>query len=164
MTRCAVPFVPELVDEMAVALAVAGWAPVPAPCRMLRESLADAKLRLNEADETEPHAGWHRLRDADTEQARTAAANDLLTATLAGWRSAELHGRWRVGLIPQRHIDPAELAAVQALVHLVEADGWSRLDRCNRAGCERVFLDWTNSGRRRACRVHRPGPGPAGRD
>ena len=46
------------------------------------------------------------------------------------------------------------MAAGQALVLLVEAGGCSRLGRCARSECPRVFIDITSGGNCRSCRIH----------
>lgn len=139
----------------------AGWAPVRAPYSSLRAGLAEAEQRLNPSEAVlggEPAKGWQRLHQAvGDETACVQAINDLLTAAPGRWQlTAAEDGRRRVHLIPAAHVEPAELAAVQALVLLVEAGGWSRLGRCARPGCPRVFVDITSGGNRRTCRSHDP--------
>lgn len=83
------------------------------------------------------------------------AVNDLSAALPGGWQLAEEGaGHWRVVLVPASGADPTELAALQALVLLVEAGGWARLGRCARPGCPAVFLDATSGSNRRTCRAH----------
>jgi hypothetical protein len=137
----------------------AGWAPVRAPYSSLRAGLAEAEQRLNPGQavlDEKSAQRWRRLHHAaGDETACVEAINDLLAAVPGGWQLAALEGgRRRVHLVPAAHVEPAELAAVQALVLLVEAGGWSRLGRCARPGCPRVFVDITSGGNRRTCRAH----------
>ncbi len=137
----------------------AGWAPVRAPYSSLRAGLAEAEQRLNPdqvVQDGESAQRWRRLRQAAGDQtACVEAINDLLAAVSGGWQLAALEdGRRRVHLVPPAHVELAELAAVQALVLLVEAGSWSRLGQCARPGCPRLFVDITSGGNRRTCRAH----------
>ena len=126
-----------------------------APFRPLQPSLVMAEALLNGAPATHA-ARWRRLAAAvGNHPACTAAVDELLAVSLAGWRVAPVGDGVRVGLVPAPGTAAEELAALQAVVLLVQSTGWSRLKTCSRRGCGRVFLDWTNGETRRACRVHR---------
>lgn len=130
-----------------------GWESVHAPYRGLRGPLTRAEGLLNTRSGS--LALWRRLADAvGDDEACCAAVNDLLAAGVHGLRILPDHGRWRVALLPSPGVEGEEVAALQALALLVEAGGWSRLRRCDRTGCEQLFLDWTNAGSRRVCRRH----------
>lgn len=130
-----------------------GWEPVRAPYRGLRGPLTRAEGLLNTRSGS--LARWRRLADAvGDDEACCAAVNDLLAGVVHGLRVLPDHGRWRVALLPSQGVEGEEVAALQALVLLVEAGGWSRLQHCDRTGCEQLFLDWTNAGSRRVCRRH----------
>lgn len=136
---------------------IAGWVPVRAPYRALREPLAAAEQRLNDTTGPKRHQAWQQLRDAIGDDRACVAAVDRLLAALQGsWRLVPVGGRWRVALTGRPGAAVGDLAAVQALVLLVESAGWSRLKPCAYQECNQVFLDWTNGGNRRDCRAHRP--------
>ncbi len=128
-----------------------GWEPVRAPYLVLRGPLMHAEGLLNTGSAS--LALWRRLTDAvGDDDACCAAVNDLLANRVHGLRVLPNHGWWRVPLLPSPGVEGEEVAALQALVLLVEAGGWSRLQRCDRAGCKQLFLDGTNAGSRRVCR------------
>lgn len=136
---------------------IAGWAQVRAPYRTLREPLAAAEHRLNDTTDPNRQRAWQQLREAiGDDQACVAAVDRLLAALLGSWRLVPVGDRWRVALIGQPAVAVGDLAAVEALVLLVESAGWSRLKPCGHPECKQVFLDWTNGGNRRDCRTHRP--------
>lgn len=130
-----------------------GWKPVRAPYPGLRDPLMHAEALLNTGSAS--LALWRRLADAvGDDDACCAAINGLLASRVHGLRVLPDHGRRRVALLPSPGVEGEEVAALQALVLLVEAGGWSRLQHCDRVGCEQLFLDWTNAGSRRVCRRH----------
>lgn len=126
----------------------------------MRRSLADAERHLFLAQTDGPvnrsREQWGRLQAAaDDPGAAAVAVNDLLGAVMSGWRLRQTtEGVWRVHLVPAAGATAEELAAVQAVVLLIEAGGWSRLGRCAAPACTTVFFDITSGGNRRACRAH----------
>jgi len=141
-------------DRQALVEVVAAWAVARPPFPGLREALLDAEGFMNRRAAA-PEASWERLRKAKgDEDAAADAVNGLLSEAFRGLRLGRHGDGWRVFLAGPAQADPKELAAVQALVLLVEHGGWSRVRRCGRAGCERVVLDITSGGNRRACPSH----------
>jgi len=132
----------------------AGWAPVRAPYLELRSSLADAEQRLNTGAVDALAQRWRRVADAVDEETGMDAVNGLLAVVIEGWRLARGPDRWHIVLVGAPQVAATDVAAARALVLLIESAGWSRVKRCDRPACSRVFLDWTNGASRRGCRIH----------
>lgn len=129
------------------------------PYLALRPALREAEHRMNWHTTASAHtvALWRGLVDSTDrpEGARAAdeAVDELLLASVEGWRFGDHEGRGRIMLADAAGLDAVELAAVQAAALLLDSDR-RRLGRCRHRGCEEVFLDWTNAATRRLCRVH----------
>jgi predicted RNA-binding Zn ribbon-like protein len=125
----------------------------------LRTPLADAERCLNGSVTATSNSLWHLLADTAGDRGQVNEAVDALLAdTVSGWRLGAEDGRSKVMLTGRSGLEPAELAAVQAVALVFESGGNRRLRRCRRSGCDEVFLDWTNAGTRRVCRAHGKDP------
>lgn len=131
------------------------WSAVRAPFVALRVPLGDAERRLNGSAPGTSNRLWGLLAGrAGGGGSVDTAVDALLTETVSGWRWGADVGRPKIMLVGKSGLEPAELAAVQAVALLLESGGTSRLRRCLRKGCSEIILDWTNGGGRRVCRAH----------
>lgn len=133
------------------------WSPVAAPYTALQNHLADAERWLNSptaATSTPLWSGIAAVADSQDQGQISEAVDALLVANVRGWRLGREAGRLRLMLVGGACVEAMELSAVQALGLLVESGGTARVKRCHRGGCQEVFLDWTNAGTRRRCRLH----------
>ena len=139
---------------------IAGWLPVPPPFHGLGAGLAEAEELLNGGGGT-----WERLAGAVGDpEACTRQLNRMLVELRLSVRLASVGSGWRVVLVDGTgDADARALMATHALTLLVESGGWTRLKRCRRDDCGRVFPDLTNGCTRTGCRLHPARRPPAGR-
>jgi hypothetical protein len=134
------------------------WLSAHAPFPQFRSALLDAEAYLNGFLTGATLAAWRALRDA-------AGDGDLVYGMLGALLAAQrlrlemsrVRGEWvlvAIGAIPR------EASAAVAIAALLDTGGSGRLKRCRVAGCENVFLDWTNAASRTACRLHPRHPVP----
>jgi len=95
---------------------------------------------------------WDRLGAAVGDEADcTAALNALSTVWLHGWDLVAVQDRLRLALVLELAVGPDDPAAADGPALLVKSAAWSRVERCDRRGCARVFADATNAGNRAQC-------------
>lgn len=139
---------------------VGDWMRARGPFRQLRSALLDAEVLLNGYKPALACDAWQAARTAvGNDAAVIEAINDLFTILEARPRIDVTTAGPRLSLSAPRA--PRELGAASAVAVLIDHSGCRRLKRCPRPGCDHIFIDWTNSNNRAACRFH-PGAGHCG--